>query len=116
MTNPTVTDAEKLPVPLDAINNLINHQEQLDMDGCMVAVSRQALDEVLAFVNNNECYSTAIKNAEDVEGIINAAYDVIEHIDTNIRCQPSGFGKYEVPWQAMTNLIIALNKHRKGGL
>ncbi len=45
-----------LPCPYDAISNLINNQEQLDMDGCMVAVSRQALDEVLAFANNTELY------------------------------------------------------------
>lgn len=33
-----------------AIENLTNHQEQCDMDGVMVKVSRQALDEVLSFL------------------------------------------------------------------
>ena len=31
-----------------ALENLKNHQQQLDADGCMVGVSRQALDEILA--------------------------------------------------------------------
>jgi hypothetical protein len=31
----------------EAIDQLRNHQRQLDADGCMVGVSRQALDEVL---------------------------------------------------------------------
>jgi hypothetical protein len=35
-----------------AIENLARHQEQCDMDGVMVKVSRQALDEVLNAVNN----------------------------------------------------------------
>jgi len=33
-----------------AIQNLKEYQRQLDMDGCHVGVSRQALDEVLAYV------------------------------------------------------------------
>lgn len=32
----------------DAIKNLKECQQQLDADGCMVGVSRQALDETLA--------------------------------------------------------------------
>lgn len=36
--------------PLGAIQNLTEYQHQLDMDGCHVGVSRQALDEVLAYV------------------------------------------------------------------
>jgi len=36
--------------PQAAIDNLANHQEQCDMDGVMVKVSRQALDEVLTYV------------------------------------------------------------------
>lgn len=35
-------------LPWPAIENLRNHQQQLDFDGCMVGVSRQALDELLA--------------------------------------------------------------------
>jgi hypothetical protein len=34
-----------------AVENLSCHQEQCDMDGCMVKVSRQALDEVLEAIN-----------------------------------------------------------------
>lgn len=34
----------------DAIKNLQTNQQQLDADGCMVGVSRQALDETLAEV------------------------------------------------------------------
>lgn len=33
-----------------AIENLTNHQQQADMDGTFVKVSRQALDEVLSFI------------------------------------------------------------------
>jgi len=31
-----------------ALENLRNHQEQADMDGCMVKVSRQVIEETLA--------------------------------------------------------------------
>lgn len=37
-------------VPVDAIVNLVNHQQQCDADGVMVQVSRQALAEVLVYV------------------------------------------------------------------
>ena len=37
-----------VPPPQTAAQNLENCQRQLDMDGCEVGVSRQALDEVLA--------------------------------------------------------------------
>jgi hypothetical protein len=37
-------------VPVDAIVNLVNHQQQCDEDGVMVQVSRQALAEVLVYV------------------------------------------------------------------
>lgn len=36
--------------PYDAIDNLKTNQSQLDMDGCMVAVSRQALEETLEYL------------------------------------------------------------------
>ena len=36
--------------PFAAIENLKSNQEQLDMDGCRVAVSRQALEETLEFL------------------------------------------------------------------
>lgn len=34
-----------------AVENLASHQEQCDMDGVMVKVSRQAVDEVLSAIN-----------------------------------------------------------------
>jgi len=40
-----------LNVGAPAVENLAGHQEQCDMDGVMVKVSRQALDEVLNAVN-----------------------------------------------------------------
>lgn len=47
-------DHERLPEPAtgetEAERQLRNHQEQLDADGVMVGVSRQAVDEVLAQV------------------------------------------------------------------
>ena len=39
---------------IPAIQNLIDHQRQLDMDGCEVGVSRQALDEALAHIRTLE--------------------------------------------------------------
>ena len=36
--------------PIAAIEQLTMHQQQLDMDGVFVGVSRQALDELLAYV------------------------------------------------------------------
>lgn len=38
-------------LPFAAIDNLTHHQEQCDMDGVMVKVSRQALDEVLRYLS-----------------------------------------------------------------
>jgi hypothetical protein len=35
-----------------AIENLKTNQKQLDADGCMVGVSRQALDETLALMDD----------------------------------------------------------------
>jgi hypothetical protein len=35
-----------------ALTQLRNHQRQLDQDGCMVGVSRQALDETLELVGD----------------------------------------------------------------
>ena len=37
--------------PEEAIKHLTNNQRQLDMDGCEVGVSRQALDEVLDYIS-----------------------------------------------------------------
>ena len=45
-----MTDELK-PCPTKAIKHLTKHQHQMDFDGVMVGVSRQALNEVLAYVN-----------------------------------------------------------------
>lgn len=42
--------ARKVVRPDGAIDALTNGQRQLDMDGCEVGVSRQALDETLAYL------------------------------------------------------------------
>lgn len=47
---PIIEGAIVPELPEGAINNLKNHQQQLDGDGCFVGVSRQALDEVLAAI------------------------------------------------------------------
>lgn len=53
MTIPSAqTILEQLNAIAPAVENLARHQEQCDMDGVMVKVSRQALDEVLNAVNN----------------------------------------------------------------
>ena len=43
----------------EAINQLREHQQQLDADGIMVGVSRQALDEVLEYVSFMEMEQAA---------------------------------------------------------
>lgn len=58
----------------DAIKNLKEHQQQIDADGCMVGVSRQALDETLTLV-------------EEMAGALNFILAFYEpgqtHLDTN---------------------------------
>lgn len=49
--------------PVAAIEQLTNHQQQADMDGTFVTVSRQALDEVLAYVTRAE----PLRAAPDLE-------------------------------------------------
>ncbi|MEY9506939.1 hypothetical protein ABIE87_006497 [Bradyrhizobium diazoefficiens] len=43
-----------------AVENLARHQEQCDMDGVMVKVSRQALDEVLSGVEAINSFACAV--------------------------------------------------------
>lgn len=54
--------AEALRGALPAREQLRNHQIQADMDGCMVTVSRQALDETL------DAIDAALANNEQGEG------------------------------------------------
>lgn len=54
--------------PREAIDNLTNHQGQLDMDGTMVAVSRQALDEVLTFIRAQPKYKRVDLDADVLHG------------------------------------------------
>jgi len=46
-----------------AVENLTCHQEQCDMDGVMVKVSRQALDQVLGTINALAIISSHSKDA-----------------------------------------------------
>lgn len=48
---------EPSQMPDEAILQLKNHQQQLDMDGIMVGVSRQALDEVMQYIETTRAAS-----------------------------------------------------------
>lgn len=70
-------------VPVEAIKSLTEHQEQLDMDGCMVGVSRQALDETLAYVAAlNAAPAPTAGGGEDVWARVS------EKARTYARCYP----------------------------
>lgn len=60
-----------LEKPEGAIEQLTNHQQQMDMDGIIVGVSRQALDEVLAYVATRPEASHIGPTAELVELVAN---------------------------------------------
>lgn len=68
----------------DAIKNLKEHQDRLDADGVMVGVSRQALDETLALV-------------EQMAGALNFILAFYEpgqtHLDTNAWKQAEASGR-----------------------
>ncbi|MCP4258440.1 MAG: hypothetical protein GY774_13215 [Planctomycetes bacterium] len=51
----------------DAIDNLRNHQKQLDMDGCMVGVSRQALDIILKALEQSAGRITPVEQWQPIE-------------------------------------------------
>jgi hypothetical protein len=62
-----------------ATSNLRDHQRQLDMDGCEVAVSRQALDEALAEIDQlNEHLQWAVNMLRDA---VNVCYGGVTHAD-----------------------------------
>lgn len=48
----TVLNKVRRSKPHPAIEQLTNHQRQLDQDGIMVGVSRQALEEVLEWLKD----------------------------------------------------------------
>lgn len=54
--------------PIAAIEQLTMHQQQLDMDGVFVGVSRQALDEVLAYVTRADGWQD-IADAPELERV-----------------------------------------------
>ena len=56
-----MTDIEKLKRLADAIEQLKSHQTQLDMDGVMVGVSRQAIYEV---VSHTDALLSRLERAE----------------------------------------------------
>ena len=63
----------------EAIENLRECQRQLDMDGCEVGVSRQAVDETLIAMD----YAVAVLRiiaggASDADALAKAALDLVE--------------------------------------
>ncbi len=60
-----------------AITNLLENQQQLDADGCMVGVSRQALEEVIGIV-------------KDLLGIAHTALDYADDMAAGALISPSG--------------------------
>lgn len=68
---------EKVARPDAAIENLTHHQQQSDMDGTFVKVSRQALDEVLSFIAAMQPAPQwqGIESAPDLERVIVAGWN-----------------------------------------
>jgi hypothetical protein len=83
------TSANTSEVPTDALINLVNYQEQCDEDGVMVKVSRQALAEVLLYVQlvrpglNGGPQAAA---HPDVEARIAVLSDALKSISNNTCC------------------------------
>lgn len=57
-----------------AIDNLRENQKQLDMDGCMVGVSRQALDQVLQYIADLVPPRPTDKDAQEALEILEGKY------------------------------------------
>ena len=67
--------------PIAAIEQLTMHQQQLDMDGVFVGVSRQALDELLAYVTRADGWIAKIADglsAKQREAVLGAS-DMMSH-------------------------------------
>lgn len=100
------------PYPYDAICNLKEYQRQLDMDGCEVGVSRQAVDEVLAFAESHAPQSvtgtpdTVVMKREDVERI---KY-YLDRLIFNDRSE----GDYTEIWAANALAILTAAIEQKG--
>jgi hypothetical protein len=65
----------------EAIENLRTNQRQLDMDGCEVAVSRQALDETLTALDYAVAMLNVIASGQagtDAPTMAVAALDLVE--------------------------------------
>ena len=73
----------ELAIPSGAIDQLTNHQTQLDVDGIFVGVSRQALDELLTFAASALELQERLENPETVEEVARAINK------TNIRSRGS---------------------------
>lgn len=69
-----------VPSVEEAVQQLRDHQKQIDTDGAFVGVSRQALDEVLSAL------TTAQKQAESGKGYMTAFYEVSDQL--GIPAQP----------------------------
>jgi len=61
----------------EAINQLKNHQQQLDADGVMVGVSRQALEEVLERIAALEKVAEAAKPVYEISFRRNDFWDAL---------------------------------------
>lgn len=69
----------RLEIAKPAIENLTTCQRQLDMDGCEVGVSRQALDETLAVAADISSLIAAVRERDEriaaMEAALRAAAD-----------------------------------------
>ena len=62
-------------LPSGAIDQLTNHQRQLDMDGTFVGVSRQALDELLTFA------AATLRERDGLRAHLESALEAIDRGD-----------------------------------
>lgn len=98
-----------------AVENLACNQEQADADGCMVKVSRQAVDEVLAAVNEVAIQAATATGLVAGEAAIRAAerercagpdlLAVMEKECWTLRCVdiPTGGGDADVAWDVVSH-------------
>ena len=71
--------------PTEAIENLRNSQQQLDMDACQVGVSRQALEEALEWAEWS--YNRIVKLEKEVDDL---ETELVNGPDDDDDLEPSG--------------------------
>ena len=72
-----------------AVDVLRDHQQQLDMDGVMVGVSRQAIDEVLTELATLRAQNAALQTVASAAQI--AAEELVYFVDFAVRqCEFEG--------------------------